>query len=266
MTRRFGVNTYAYSQSASAADCVRRLAALGFTEFELMIMPGHLWPTDGEGALQGLRNALEGHTLSTLNTANLDINVAAAAEEMRDYSTTLLRRFIWLAGSLGAKGFVLGPGKANPLFPLPGATLEGYFFRALDILLPVAREAGVGLWVENMPFAFLPEAAGVMGALKRFGADDIGVCYDVANAHFIGEDPREGLRIVQERLELVHLSDTTRSAYRHAAVGRGDVDFAALAAPVAAASPHRLPMFEIIDEEPDEAMVRSADTLAAMGY
>ncbi len=103
MTRRFGVNTYAYSQSASAADCVRRLAALGFTEFELMIMPGHLWPTDGEGALQGLRNALEGHTLSTLNTANLDINVAAAAEEMRDYSTTLLRRFIWLAGSLGAR-------------------------------------------------------------------------------------------------------------------------------------------------------------------
>src|SRR5690606_38607033 len=160
----------------------------------LMIMPGHLWPTDGEGALQDLRNALDGHTLTTLNTSNLDINVAAAAEEMRDYSTTLLRRFIRLAGTLCAKGFVLGPGNANPLFPLPGATLEGYFFKALDKLLPVAREAGVGLWVENMPFAFLPEAAGIMGALARYGADEIGVCYDLANAHFIGEGPGDGLR------------------------------------------------------------------------
>ena len=43
--------------------------------------------------------------------------------------------------------------------------------------------------------------------------------YDIANAHFIGEDTNAGLRQVQSRLGIVHLSDTGRQAWRHDPVG-----------------------------------------------
>ena len=34
----------------TAEDCLRRLADLGFSEFELMMYPGHLWPPDANAA------------------------------------------------------------------------------------------------------------------------------------------------------------------------------------------------------------------------
>ena len=37
------------------------------------------------------------------------------------------------------------------------------------------------------------------------------IVYDIANAHFIGEDFADGLRQCRERLALVHLSDTEPS-------------------------------------------------------
>src|SRR5690606_5726168 len=165
----------------------------------------------------------------SLNSPNIDLNIAAGTAEMRGYSIDLNRKYLQLASDLGAEGLILGPGKANPLFPLPKATMEGHFFRALDELLPSAERGGVGLWVENMSFAFLPDADGLLASLDRYGSDAIKLCYDVANAHFIGEDPVAGLARVRARLKLIHLSDTTRSVYRQDAIGAGDVDVASIA-------------------------------------
>ena len=97
---------------------------------------------------------------------NIDINVAGAAPEMRAYSLDLLTDTVRLAGELGARGVVIGPGKANPLFPADADELIGHFFAALDRLCPVAESAGTALWVENMPFAFLP-AIGELHASAR---------------------------------------------------------------------------------------------------
>ncbi|MCC0028996.1 MAG: hypothetical protein H6891_01405 [Brucellaceae bacterium] len=36
----YGINTYAYSQSHSAADCLRHLADLGARAVEMMVYPG----------------------------------------------------------------------------------------------------------------------------------------------------------------------------------------------------------------------------------
>ena len=264
----FGVNTYPYTQSCRAADAVRRLAGAGFRRFELMLIPGHLWVTDDAATLRETRRALDEQALDlvTLNTANLDLNLAAAAEEVRALSLDLCRGFVRIAGELGARAFVLGPGKPNPLFPLPFATMEGHFFRALDVLLPLAERAGIEFWVENMPFAFMPRAGELIASLDRHGSDQLKVCYDVANAHFIGEDPVEGLRIVEPRLALVHLSDTTRAAYRHDPVGKGDIDFARLAGAVARACPDRPPVLEIIADDPDRVLPDSARALLDLGF
>ena len=138
----------------------------------------------------------------------------------------LLRQIVELAGDLGVPGVVIGPGKSNPLFPAPRERLEGFFFAALDELAPVARKVGTALWVENMPFAFIPDIEGLMQVLDRYGNDDIGIVYDVANGHFIKEDLGAALRRCRKRLKLVHLSDTNQQVYRHDPVGKGDVPFA----------------------------------------
>ncbi|MGO9632761.1 MAG: sugar phosphate isomerase/epimerase family protein, partial [Steroidobacteraceae bacterium] len=194
-----------------------------------MVHPGHLWAaelsTEQRSAIRRLL-AQRGLQLTALNMPNIDINVAAAAPEMRAYSLNLLSETVRLAGELGARGVVIGPGKANPLFPADASELIGHFFAALDRLCPVAEKSGTALWVENMPFAFLPAIGPLMDALTRYGNDAVRVVYDVANAYFIGEDFADGLQKCRTRLALVHLSDTGRQVYRHDPVDLGTVPFA----------------------------------------
>ncbi len=265
----FGCNDYAYMLMHGAEHCILRMAECGFREFELMVHPGHLWPAEfgaaQRRALHGLfeRDALE---LTTLNLPNIDINLASTTPEMRAYTLDLLEAIVRLAGELGARGVVLSPGKASPLLPPAPETLRGHFFAALDRLAPIAKAAGTALWIENVTVSFLPGIAVIMDTLAAYGDDDIRIVYDVANAHFIGEDFVQGLKTCRERLELVHLSDTTRKLYRHDPVGAGDVPFSAVPAALAAVGYRARCMLEIISTEPDRDIPESAARLAAMGF
>ena len=187
----FAVNTYSYIFDGSAADTVAKLADQGYGGVELMFFPGHLWPSELDAAqLRGLRDLCEQRLrLVAVNMPNVDMNIAAAAEEMRAYTLDLLTKFVRCAGELGAGGIIVGPGKANPLFPMPRDRMISHFCRALDTLAPLARQVGTRLLIENMPFAFLPDAEALMNAVDGYGDDSIRVIYDVANAHFIGESP-----------------------------------------------------------------------------
>ncbi len=265
----FGCNSYSYMRSHSADACVSRLADLGFREFELMVHPGHLWPAElSTERRHALRRQIEqnGLQLTALNMPNIDINVAAAAAEMRAYSLDLLNETVRLAGDLGARGVVIGPGKANPLFPASTEELMPDFFAALDRLAPLAARCGTALWLENMPFAFLPGIAELLGALDRYGNPAVRVVYDIANAYFIGEDFAAGLRQCRERLALVHLSDTGRQIYRHDAVGLGTLPFAEVPRALAAAGYQSRPMLEIISLDPERDIVASAGKLAVLGF
>ena len=113
---------------------------------------------------------------------------------------------------------------------MPRERMVAHFYRALDVLAPLARQAGTRLLIENMPFAFLPDAESLMQVVDGYGDDSIRVIYDVANAHFIGELPVQGLRRVRPTGPAVHFSDTTRQSYKHDAIGRGDVRLAGIAA------------------------------------
>lgn len=263
----FAVNLYSYLFSHTAADAVRHLSDRGFTTFELMMFPGHLWyGADGAALRRDLAKAQAetGASFLTVNMPNIDVNIAACDPDMRDYSLTLLENFLRVAGELAVPRMVLGPGKPNPLFPAPKEFLMECFFAGLNRLLPVADRAGVTLCVENMPFAFLPGAEALAEALDDYGSDSIGIVYDVANAHFIGEDIAAGLARVQRRLRIVHLSDTTQSTYKHDAVGLGDVPFNTVMPNLTrTGSGGELPVLEIISSDPDAAIETSARTLAA---
>jgi hypothetical protein len=88
----FAINTYSYIFSGSAADTVARLADQGYGGVELMFFPGHLWPAELDAsAVRKLRNLCEQRLrLVSVNMPNVDMNIAAAAEEMRTYTLNLL--------------------------------------------------------------------------------------------------------------------------------------------------------------------------------
>ncbi len=264
MAAPFSINTYAYTMTHTARETIAHLTDEGYDAFELMMYPGHLWPTElSEPEARAIRRLAEerGARLVSLNMPNIDINVGAASEEMRTYSLDLLSAFVRVAGRLSIPYVIVGPGKANPLFPAPREEMDGRFFAALDRLAPIAAAEGVTLLVENMPFAYLPGAGELMEAVDRYGNPDIGVIYDVANGHFIGEDPSEGLRRVASRLKLIHLSDTGQRVYRHDPVGEGDVPFESLHGALAEVAPPDKLMLEIISKTPDEAIADSVRRL-----
>jgi L-ribulose-5-phosphate 3-epimerase len=265
----FAVNTYSYTLREPAGECLRKLSGRGFREFELMMYPGHLWPAEMDAAQRRLLRDYargEGLTIRTLNMPNVDLNIAAATDDARAMTLGLLRQFIALAGDLGAQGVVLGPGKPNPLLPMPRAQMLEHFHRALDQLLPLAADCGTSLFVENMPFAFLPRVAEVLEALDAYGDPRIGVVYDVANGHFVGEDIVQALRLCAARLQVVHVSDTNQTVYRHDAIGLGTVDFAVVPPALESIGFNRRPVLEIIDADPDASIDRSVRQLQAAGW
>ena len=87
----------------------------------------------------------------------------------------------------------------------------------------------------------------------------------VANAHFIGEAPTDGLRRVRDRLSLVHFSDTTRQSYKHDPLGRGDVPLAGLASTLKEIGYSELPMLEVISHNPDADIAESCRILQQAG-
>ncbi len=266
---RYAINTYSYIFSHSATDCLNRLADRGHTEFELMMYPGHAWPADlNRSARDHLVHLLQRRQLSvrTLNQPNVDINIAGATAEMRAYSLNIIRTVFELAGDLGAEGVIIGPGKANPLFPASRERLTELFFKGLDELLPVARRVGIKILVENMPFCFLPDAESMTSALDRYGADDIGIVYDIANAEFIREDIAGGLRRVAARLHSIHLSDTGHRVYRHDPIGTGAIDFAAVRDLLMKLPHRRRPILEVISQDADAGIEASVAALSRMDW
>lgn len=265
----FGINSYSYTIGMTAEQFLTNLASRGYRSFELMIYPGHLWPKDLDAER---RRALRRHADSlgarifSLNMPNIDVNIAAASPDVRALSVDHLERIVQLAGDIGATGVVVGPGKANPLFPMPRESLLGHFWSAMDRLAPLAERLGTRLFVENMPFAFLPGIGELMEAIDRFDRKTVQVVYDVANGHFIKEDIPAALRRAAPRLALVHLSDTGQQIYRHDAVGLGTVPFHVVPPVLAELGHIEAPMLEVISTDADARIEDSGRRLVEAGF
>jgi len=266
---RFGVNTYSYIYSHKALDCIKRLSDRGYSSFELMMFPGHFWPDElSLSDRREVRSYLDKNKchVSTINQPNIDINIAAATVNMRRYSVDIIIKMLELAADIGCKSIIIGPGKANPLFPAPASQLKSWFFSSLDELITVSEKQQVRLLVENMPFSFLPECEGLMKVLDDYGNDEIGVVYDIANSAYIREDLTAGIAAMAGRLKHIHLSDTQLNVYQHAPIGAGVIPFDKFGKYINQMNCSECPILEIVAPEPDKHIDASAQRLADLGW
>lgn len=222
------INTYGFLWSHRADETVRLLQAAGYHEFELMLQPPHLSLDVRSAEALALRSmsASGAISLNCLNMPSLDLNLTSPMPEMRRYSIDMFKHQISLSGVLGVRNLIVAPGRISPLFPAPKALLDQWMSEAISELLPRAREEGVTLCLENLPIASLPRASDLKDFLSLIdNPDGVGICYDVANAHYVAEDPLVGLSLLQDDLHIVHFSDTRRDKWRHDVIGEGDIDF-----------------------------------------
>jgi len=156
------------------------------------------------------------------------------------------------------------PGRLNPLLPAPGTRHVDWLHESLLLLKAAAEDNGVILAIENIPIGPLPRVEQVVEMVKRLDSPAVRICYDVANGHYIGEDPVAGLRAAAPWLDVVHLSDTTRKAWRHDAIGDGDVDFAAILRCIPAIAHAPKPLIELCVANPDAALKATLEALARL--
>ena len=263
-----GVNTMSYMWRAPARAALETLAREGYTRFELMAQRPHLDPVMGDSELKAFARFLRdaGLTVETLNLPSLDQNLASASPEMRDYSVRLFERLVGMAGTIGAGGVVTVTGRVNPLIPPPRIDLESWFSEGFVRVLRSAESAGIHLWLENIPMGVYPRADQLIAFANRLDSPMVGICYDIANAHFIGEDTAAGLKQVRSRLGMVHLSDTGRQVWRHDPVGEGSCDFAGFAKTLREVGYAGTSMLEIVADPPEEHIAASHRQLAQWGW
>jgi sugar phosphate isomerase/epimerase len=263
-----GVNTMSFMWRASAREALETLARAGYRRFEVMAQPPHFDPMmDRSETLafgRFLRDA--GLTVETINMPSLDQNLASGTSEMRDYSVRLFERLIGVAEAIGAQALIVVTGRVNPLIAPARNDLEGWFAEAFGRVLRAAESSGVRLLLENLPMGVYPRADQLIAFADQIGHPLVGICYDVANAHFIGEDTAAGLRQVRTRLGIVHLSDTGRQAWRHDPVGQGTCDFAGFGATLRKIGYTGTSMLEIVSERPVEDIAHSHRRIAQWGW
>lgn len=268
-TRRIpALNTYGYIWSHPAEVFVETFARKGHSQFELMVQPGHLDHALSSPQVETVRAMLAdgGVSACSLNMPTLDTNMISAFPEMRAYTISALKQNIALAAHLGIPNVVTGPGRLNPLSPAPLHLVRTWLDEAFDAICPFARKNGVTLAVENLPMAALPRAEDLLEFVTGRNDPCLGICYDVANAHYFGEDPAEGLRTVAGRLSLVHFSDTTQKAWRHDTIGQGNVDFTPIRDMLNEIGYSGPIVLEIIGGDPSAAIRESIIRLRAMEY
>jgi L-ribulose-5-phosphate 3-epimerase len=260
----YAINTYSYSSRYTALACIEHLSELGFRKFELMLIPGHFWPSLATSAdRKAIRGLLAARDLQivTINQPNLDVNLAALSPECRDYSCAVVGSAMELAADFGAQGVVINPGKANPVFPPAPEILADRFRSSLDLLVPRAGKLGVQLIVKNHPLSWLYSGDDLLAFFNRYGWDNLSLAYDVANAVYAGEDVVATLPSLLSHLGAVYAADTPLEEFRHDPAGGGAVPFAHIAQALTAVGYDGPTILEIVASEPDSAILHTVSWL-----
>lgn len=198
-----------------------------------------------------MKSRLDGYgaTVRSLNAGGDDINLASPGASMRRKSIEHIRSVIDLAVTWDVAEIVISPGTRRPMISPTLDQTYGWMYESFEALIPLAKEAGARLLMENTPYCFTPTLQDLAGIVSTVDDDALKIVYDVANAAYIEEDPVAGLRAHHEAIGLVHISDTGLGTWGHDPIGTGVIDFVGLGRAVEETVGVESAVLEIIREE-----------------
>src|SRR5205814_317936 len=89
----YGINTYSFTRTLRARECLAQLVDRGYRRFEIMLVPGHFWPSlDGDSGRREIESLIGSNSLEilSLNQPNLDVNLSSVVPEMREHSCRVI--------------------------------------------------------------------------------------------------------------------------------------------------------------------------------
>ena len=229
--RSLGSSTFSFMWQEPALVSLRRLRACDLNGFDIILAPGHLWPDEMDAsARRNFVKALKTENISvnSLNLPPLDYNICSPDREARNFAISIYEKVFALARDLEVRKVVVVPGRVSALLP---PSRDGTLDRLADSFgqfLKWADRDDQHILVETHPLTPIASGDATEAFIKRLNSPRVSIAYDVANAEFIGEDQPATLRRISSSLGQMHLSDGTRTSWRHDPVGTGTVDFAAV--------------------------------------
>lgn len=266
---QLAAHTFGFVWDRGAEAAFEAVAEMGFRQVQLMASPPHFDPWAEDAARTRRLGAIlerTGMTLLAADLASSDINLASPSADVVAFSVDAYARTIARCAELGARWVTVASGRRHGLLPRANLRLMETFRPAFATIAREAERQGIGVILENHPQGLLSDAATIARFLDQEGYRDVPVIYDVANAFAIGEDPVEGLRILKDRLGLVHVSDSPAGQWRHDPVGSGAIDFAAVGACLAEIGFAGAAVLEILSDTPAQDLRNGARRLAADGW
>lgn len=263
---RLGASTFSFMWSEGALQSLRRMRALRLNDFDVILAPGHLWHRELTAAQRSaLRAALQAEDIriESLNLPALDCNLASAIPEIRATSAAMYEDVFALAGDLGVRSVVAVPGRISGLLPPAQDDSINWLSESVGRLLAAAERHDQTIYLETHPQTPIPTAALMSAFVDRFRHRRLLVAYDVANAEFLGEEQGAALRKLGARLGQIHLSDATRTSWRHDRIGSGSVDFGVVIAALEDVGFEGVSVLEIISAQPIDDMAASLKALSA---
>jgi L-ribulose-5-phosphate 3-epimerase len=246
------INTFSYLWKATAIDAIAELVDSGYTTFEIPISSPHCWPDEISAAERSATRAKlseYGADIRSLNAGGFDLNLASPAASMRRRSIEHINSVIELAAEWDVPEIVISPGTRRPMISPSLEQVHGWLYDSLDVLIPLAKQAGTRLLFEQTPYCFTPTIETLAHVVRTVDDDSLKIVYDVANAAYIGEDPVASLLSHHESIGLVHISDTGTDVWGHEPIGTGVIDWRALGPAVEATLGVDNVVLEVIREE-----------------
>lgn len=201
---------------------IRWMAALEFEFVDLTLEP----PRASSAAIdvRGVRSELRRHNMAVVGHTAFYLPLANPIEELRQAAVTELRRCIRVFAELGARWMNIHLDRFAPFHN------RSFYVRrnieSLRELLPLAREHGMGLMVENLPGDF--NNAGQLGEILD-ALPELGLHLDFGHANLMApyNTAREILAAYGNRLRHVHLHDNKGGHEDlHLPLGAGNLDVA----------------------------------------
>ena len=250
---RLGASTFSFMWEEPALHSMRKVLAGGLNDFDVIVSPGHLWPEElSEVERRELSQALrtDGIRLGSLNLPALDLNLASCVHEVRRYSVDVFGATLGLSAELGGHAVVMVPGRVSSLLPPHDSDVLGWLSDSVSQILPIAERTDQTIFMESHPLTPIPDVDRIVAFVDRLDHPRLKVAYDVANAEFIGEHQPTALRRLATRLGQVHLSDGTRTWWRHDKAGLGTVNFEAILSTLSEIAFRGISVVEIISPNP----------------
>ena len=267
MALPLGVTTYGYLYRRTLEGALRAIAGAGYRLVEISTISPHVY-TPATGILErwALRRLLQSLDLRCMSINAAEQNLISPHPALREAALKEYEATIEFAADLEVGIVIVGPGRLNPLIPMPENDAIALLKRQLERLLSRANPLGVRLAVETFPFGFMRTGAEVKSIVDSLADANLGIAYDCANvlAH---EDPAQGVRAIAERLLIAHLSDGWKDRFAHTSVGRGEVDFQSYCNALREAGFTGPSIYELVDgEDPDPRIAENAKTFRAWGW